>query len=70
MYDVYDSALTVRATIRIVAMELCRWEAISERLWRGEGNADAAEFRVDHVDYFKDPSDGFEFVAYYLQLAD
>ena len=31
-YDVYDSALTVQATIRVVAMELCRWDAIPERL--------------------------------------
>ncbi len=69
-YDVYDSALTVRATIRIVAMELCRWDAIPERLWRGEGNADADEFRVDHVDYFDAPGDDFEFIAYYFELAD
>ena len=32
-YDVYDSMLRKRCTIRIVAMELCRWDAISERLW-------------------------------------
>ena len=70
VYDVYDSTLTVRVTIRIVAMELCRWDAVPERLWRGEGNHDAEEFRADHVDYFKDPSDDFEFVAYYFQLVD
>jgi uncharacterized protein YhfF len=69
-YDVHDSALAVQATIRVVAMELCRWDAIPERLWRGEGNADADEFRSDHVDYFDDPGDDFEFVAYYFELAD
>ncbi|MBU1049645.1 hypothetical protein KKG90_06410 [Candidatus Bipolaricaulota bacterium] len=62
-YDVYDSALTVRATIRIVAMELCRWDAIPERLWRGEGNVDADEFKKDHEDYFVNPDNDFEFIA-------
>ena len=66
-YDVYDSVLTVRATIRIIAMELCRWDAIPERLWRGEGNVDADEFKADHVDYFGDPDADFEFVAYYFE---
>ena len=62
-YDVYDSALTVQATIRIVAMELCRWDAIPERLWRGEGNVYAEAFKTDHEAYFDNPSDGFEFIA-------
>ena len=73
-YDVYDSNLEVKATIRIVAMELCRWDAIPERLWRGEGNVDAEEFKADHVDYFGSFSDSvpfvaddFEFVAYYFE---
>lgn len=67
-YDVYDSKLERRATIRIVAMELCRWDAIPERLWRGETNSSADEFRSDHVGYFGEPGDGFEFVAYYFEL--
>ncbi len=66
-YDVYDSALTVQATIRVVAMELCRWDAIPERLWRGEGNVDANEFKADHVDFFHNPDDDFEFIAYYFE---
>ena len=66
-YDVYDSALTVQATIRVVAMELCRWDAIPERLWRGEGNVDADEFKADHLDYFDNPGDDFEFIAYYFE---
>jgi len=67
-YAVYDSHLRPRCTIRIVGMELCRWDAIPERLWRGETNVDADEFRQDHVDYFDDPADDFEFVAYYFEL--
>ena len=67
-YDVYDSTLTPRATIRIVAMELCRWDAIPERLWRGEVNRDADEFRKDHESFFGDPAADFEFVAYYFEL--
>ena len=65
-YHVYDSALAVRATIRIVGMELCRWEDIPERLWRGETNTSADEFRQDHLTYFDNPEPGFEFVAYYF----
>ena len=69
-YDVYDSELKKRATIRIVAMELCRWDNIPERLWRGETNIDADEFREDHKEYFNNPSHEFEFVAYYFTLAN
>jgi uncharacterized protein YhfF len=67
-YEVFDSRLVPRCTIRITAMELCRWNEIPERLWRGETNADADEFRQDHRDYFGDVSDDFEFVAYYFEL--
>jgi len=67
-YDVYDSSLTKRATIRIVAMELCQWDAIPERLWQGEANRNAEEFRQDHEEYFGNPGAGFEFVAYYFDL--
>ena len=73
-YDVYDSALTVQATIRVVAMELCRWDAIPERLWHGDGNVDANGFKADHVDFFHNPdddakviADDFEFIAYYFE---
>lgn len=68
-YEVYDSQLKQRCAIRVTAMELCRWDNIPERLWRGETNTDADEFRADHVEYFDDPSDDFEFVAYYFELA-
>ncbi len=67
-YDVYDSKLERRVTIRIVAMELCRWDSIPERLWRGETNSSADEFRSDHEEYFGNPGDDFEFVAYYFEV--
>ena len=67
-YDVYDHARQRRCRIRIVGMELCRWDRIPERLWRGEANKSAEEFRADHRDYFDDPTDDFEFVAYYFEL--
>ena len=67
-YEVYDSKLKPRFIIRVTAMELCRWDNIPERLWRGETNTDADEFKEDHLDYFNDPSDDFEFVAYYFEL--
>ena len=67
-YDVYDSALVKRATIRLVGMELCRWDNIPEILWRGEANLNADEFREDHREYFDNPANDFEFVAYYFTL--
>jgi RimJ/RimL family protein N-acetyltransferase/uncharacterized protein YhfF len=70
-YDVFDDAKVRCATIRLTGMELCRWEAIPERLWRGETNASADEFRADHVDYFGPVAQpGFEFVAYYFETID
>jgi len=69
-YDVYDSSLVVRATIRIVGMELCRWEDIPRRLWQGETNTNAEEFRRDHLSYFENPGPGFEFVAYYFERSE
>ena len=68
-YDVYDSKLERRATIRITGMEVCRWDSIPERLWRGETNSSADEFRSDHEEYFGNPGDAFEFVAYYFEVA-
>lgn len=67
-YDVYDSELVKRCTIRITSIELCQWNNIPERLWRGETNKNANEFREDHKEYFNYPSDSFEFAAYYFQL--
>ena len=66
-YDVYDSSFVPQVTIRVLAMELCRWEEIPERLWRGETNTSADEFRDDHLDYFENVGPGFEFVAYYFE---
>ncbi len=66
-YDVFNSAKEKRCAIRITRMELCRWDDIPERLWRGETNQSADEFREDHQDYFDFPPDDFEFVAYYFQ---
>jgi len=68
-YDVYDSKLERRVTIRITAMEVCRWDSIPERLWRGETNSSADEFRSDHEEYFGNPGNDFEFVAYYFEVA-
>jgi hypothetical protein len=51
-------------------MELCIWRDISERLWRGESNTSAEEFRKDHENYFNKPSDDFEFIAYYFHLVE
>jgi len=67
-YEVFDSLRNPRCVIRINGMELCRWDAIPFRLWEGETNQDADEFRADHVDFFDNPGDDFEFIAYYFNL--
>jgi len=69
-YEVYTLDHKHRCNIRIVAMELCRWDSIPERLWRGETNQSADEFREDHIDYFENPPDDFEFIAYYFELVE
>jgi uncharacterized protein YhfF len=67
-YDVYDSSLLRRCTIRLIAMDLCRWDDIPERLWQGETNNSAEEFKEDHITYLNNPSDDYEFIAYYFKL--
>ena len=67
-YEVYDIIHNPRCVIRITGMELCRWDTIPERLWKGETNQSANEFRADHLEYFDYPDDDFEFIAYYFNL--
>lgn len=66
-YEVYDSTFRARTKIRITGMEICRWDSIPERLWKGEENKNADEFRQDHINYFNNPSNEFEFAAYYFE---
>ena len=70
VYTVCDSNRIPKCKIRVVAMEQCRWDAIPERLWKGETNANADEFRADHCEYFDNPKDDFEFLAYYFELIE
>ena len=49
-------------------MELCRWDNIPERLWRGETNNNAEEFRQDHLYFFENVTPDLEFVAFYFEL--
>ena len=69
-YQVYDSRPVARCMIRITGMELCRWDSVPERLWRGETNQNADEFRADHIDWFDNPGPDYEFVAYYFELVE
>ena len=70
VYTVCDSRRIPKCRIRVVAIELCRWDSIPERLWKGETNSNANEFRNDHTEYFNDPEDAFEFIAYYFELIE
>lgn len=67
-YTVYKLDKTPACRIQILGLELCTWNNIPEKLWRGETNTSAEEFRSDHLEYFNHPADGFEFVAYYFKL--
>jgi uncharacterized protein YhfF len=67
-YEVFDSLRNPRYVIRITGIELCTWDDIPDRLWKGEANLDADEFRADRLDYFDDPEDDFEFIAYYFHI--
>lgn len=66
-YQVFDSDLKPRCIIRITGMELSRWDSIPDKLWQGETNKDADEFRADHIEWFDNPGPDYEFVAYYFQ---
>ncbi|MEO0794791.1 MAG: ASCH domain-containing protein [Verrucomicrobiota bacterium] len=69
-YTVCDSKRIPRCVIRITMMALCRWTDIPEWLWRGETNDCPQEFRDDHIEYFNDPTDDFEFVGYEFELVE
>lgn len=69
-YTVYRLDKTPACKIRLLCLELCKWNNIPERLWRGETNQSAEEFRNDHLEYFNHPTDDFEFVAYYFKLIE
>ncbi len=69
-YEVYDGERKPRCVIRISGMELCQWGNIPEKVWVGENNVDADEFKAHHLEYFNNPDDDYEFVAYYFHLVD
>lgn len=74
VYTVYDRDERPRCQLRVTAVELCRWGAIPDALWRrdpaasGETSLDA--FRSDHRDYFGDPDADHEFLAVYFDRID
>ena len=73
-YGVHDRDGRERCRVRITAIELARWGAIPERLWRedpamsGEVSLDA--FKGDHYDFFDQPDDDFEFLAIHFERID
>ena len=74
VYTVFDREERPRCRVRITAIELCRWGAIPEALWRRDpavsGEASLEAFRGDHRDYFSDPGDDHEFLAVYFDRVD
>ncbi len=70
IYTVHDSNRVPRCRIKVVRLELCKWESIPEWLWKGETNQSAEEFREDHIEYFGGPDTGFEFVGIEFELVE
>jgi len=73
-YTVYDREKRLRCRLRITAIELTRWSAIPEALWRRDpatsGEVSLEAFRDDHWDYFDQPGNDHEFLAVYFDRAD
>ena len=73
-YTVYDGHRQPRCRLRLTAIELARWGAIPERLWREDpaalGEVSLEAFLADHYDFFGRPDDDFEFLALYFQRVD
>lgn len=74
VYTVYDPETTPRCRIRITQVELVRWGDIPERLWHEDpaitGEVSLEAFVEDHLDYFEQPDDAFEFLAIYFELIE
>lgn len=73
-YTVFDRSEQARCRVRLTAIELVRWDDIPERLWRRDpavsGAVGLEAFRADHVGYFDNPADDFEFLAVYFDRVD
>lgn len=73
-YTVYNEAQVARCRVRVTGIELVRWDAIPESLWRRDPAASGAvsleAFIADHDDYFGNPDGSFEFLALYFDLTD
>lgn len=74
VYTIYDAETKPRCRVRITAVQLARWGAIPERLWREDpafsGEVSLEAFIGDHYDYFGQPNDDFEFLAIYFELVE
>ena len=74
VYTIYDAATRPRCRVRITGIELARWGSIPERLWRADpaitGEIGLEPFRQDHINYFGQPDDDFEFLAIYFELVE
>ncbi|MGF1655867.1 MAG: DUF6614 family protein [Verrucomicrobiales bacterium] len=68
VYTVFDSHRIPRCTIRLTSIRLCQWNSIPEWLWKGETNNTPDEFRADHVLYFDNPKQDFEFLGYEFEF--
>ena len=73
-YTVYNQATVARCQVRLTAIELARWGAIPEALWRRDpatsGTVSLEAFIADHDDYFRSPSENFEFLALFFDRVD
>ena len=72
LIDVYDLKGRPRCTIRATRVEIIRFGAIPEAVWRGETFGSAQEFRDVHVRCLPhlDLHDDVEFVALHFELVE
>ena len=72
LIDVYDLKGRPRCTIRATRVEIIRFGAIPEAVWRGETFGSAQEFRDVHVRCLPhlDLHDDVEFVALHFELME
>ena len=72
LIDVFDLRGRLRCTIRATQVEIIRFGAIPEAVWRGETFGSAQEFQDVHVRCLPhlDLHEGFEFVALHFELVE
>ena len=70
LVEVYDLRCNLRCQIRITEEYETKLSHIPEKLWQGECNESAEEFKKDHIYCWSEhcPDDDFEFIVNHFEL--